>query len=460
MIRVSLYIILLLAYSLLAQNHAEFIDQDFKTGKEVTETCLMCHDDVAEDIMHTQHWNWLSESFKDPKTGKTIKAGKANAINNFCIGVESNHPRCTSCHIGYGWKDASFDFSDPTNIDCLICHDMTETYNKIPTGAGMPAEGLDLKKIAQSVGNPKRWNCGICHFDGGGGTGVKHGDMDDMLYKPTAELDVHMGGKDFQCTECHGGDGHNIKGASHSSMQQGTNHISCTDCHDENTHERSILNKHIDAVACETCHIPEYGRGLPTKTYWDWSTAGKDITPEKDKYGYPKYDKKKGDFVWSKNVKPYYTWYNGTATYIRNGDKVTAKNGVYLLNEIQGNISEKNAKIAPFKVMKGKQPYDPVNQVMVVPNLFGKEGFWKTFNWQSASEIGMKKAKIDFSGKIEFVETEMFWPINHMVPPAEEAVKCLSCHGKRGTLMDWEELGYPGDPIKIRGREHNKLVKN
>ena len=33
-------------------------------------------------------------------------------------------------------------------------------------------------KVAQNVGLPARENCGGCHFYGGGGDGVKHGDLD------------------------------------------------------------------------------------------------------------------------------------------------------------------------------------------------------------------------------------------------------------------------------------------
>ncbi len=119
---------------------------------------------------------------------KKLTFGKQDIINNFCIATSSNWPRCTSCHIGYGWKDASFDFEDPTNIDCLVCHDQTGTYKKSPTGAGMPEENVDLLKVAQSVGPTKKENCGACHFNGGGGTGVKHGDLDESLLLPYSRI--------------------------------------------------------------------------------------------------------------------------------------------------------------------------------------------------------------------------------------------------------------------------------
>ena len=35
-----------------------------------------------------------------------------------------------------------------TKIDCLVCHDTTGTYKKVPTGAGMPDPKVDLVAVA------------------------------------------------------------------------------------------------------------------------------------------------------------------------------------------------------------------------------------------------------------------------------------------------------------------------
>ena len=119
-------------------NHSKFavLQQDFKTPEEVTQACLSCHNTTDQEIMQTSHWKWERDYVTE--TGDTIKLGKKNILNNFCIGISSNQPRCTSCHIGYGWKDNTFDFTDNTKIDCLICHDKTGTYKKFPSGAGYP----------------------------------------------------------------------------------------------------------------------------------------------------------------------------------------------------------------------------------------------------------------------------------------------------------------------------------
>ncbi|MCB2207156.1 MAG: tetrathionate reductase family octaheme c-type cytochrome [Bacteroidetes bacterium] len=433
------------------EDHSEIFDAPFSSPQEVTETCLSCHEGVDADIMKTRHWNWLGDEFVD-KNGKTMILGKRNIINNFCIAVPSNWPRCTSCHVGYGWKDDTFDFTDGNNIDCLICHDQTGTYKKVPTGAGMPDPSVDLLKVAQSVGKTRIENCSVCHFNGGGGTGIKHGDMDGSMIHPTEDLDVHMGGLGFTCSTCHAGENHKILGASHGSLMAGTNHISCEGCHKEKPHKNKTLNDHMSAIACETCHIPDFAREEPTKTWWDWSTSGQDKQVELDEYGMPIYDMKKGDFEWGKKVIPEYRWHNGQADYYQFGEKI-GHTKVVELNKLAGDIKDSKSKITPFKLMRGKQIYDAENDYLIVPKLYGEGGYWKTYDWNSASELGMQSIELAYSGKYDFIETEMYWPINHMVPPAEKALRCTDCHTRKSSArLNWAKLGYEGDPMKKGGR--------
>jgi len=131
-------------------------------------------------VKATPQNNPLYLAFKNELTGQTL--GKKNVINNFCVATASNWVRCTSCHIGYGWKDTSFDHSSEENIDCLVCHETTGSYKKFPTSAGHPNDEPKkwppkkgklrqphyLQKIAQSVGKPGRSQCGTCLFYGGG----------------------------------------------------------------------------------------------------------------------------------------------------------------------------------------------------------------------------------------------------------------------------------------------------
>jgi octaheme c-type cytochrome (tetrathionate reductase family) len=442
------------------ENPHKEIEGPFNTPQEVTKTCLECHEDVGDDVLKTRHWLWLGKAFVEE--GKKVQMGKINMLNNFCVSVTSNWPRCTSCHIGYGWNDKTFDFTKKENIDCLVCHDLTGTYKKFPKGAGFPVKEPkkfmgktfnppDYLKISRNVGLPTRKNCGACHFYGGGGDGVKHGDMDSSLTDPPKELDVHMGGKNFSCTKCHISDKHNISGALHGSQAAGENHFGCVQCHKEKVHKKmaKIYDKHSKRIACQTCHIPEFARGLPTKTWWDWSTAGQDKKGAKDQYGKSLYNKKKGDFKWEKNVVPTYLWFNGIAKYHKLGQKIKDPKEVLIFNKILGDMKDSNAKIMPFKVMAGKQMYDSKNNTLIIPHLFGKGGYWKHWDWNKAFESGMKQSGQSYSGSFDWIETKMYWPINHQVAPKENSLKCKDCHGTTGRF-DWKALGYKGDPKKLK----------
>lgn len=142
-------------------DHGKFdvLKGPFATGPDVTKACLSCHTEAAQQVHKSIHWTW---DYTNPKTGQ--KLGKKNVINNFCVALDSNEPRCTSCHAGYGWKDAKCDFKSEANVDCLVCHEQTGTYKKFPVDAGhpnyvekqMPSGKVwpvaNLAKAAQSVG--------------------------------------------------------------------------------------------------------------------------------------------------------------------------------------------------------------------------------------------------------------------------------------------------------------------
>ena len=429
--------------------HENRIKGPFTSGPDVTKACLQCHERQAKEFIKHEHWTW-SATQSIPGHKERVEIGKKSGINNFCIAVPSNWPRCTSCHAGYGWKDASFDFENITNIDCLVCHDTTGTYKKDPIGAGMPADSVDLVKVAQNVGRTSRKTCGSCHFFGGGGDHVKHGDLDSSLIQPERTYDVHMGvdGPNATCQFCHQTTNHDIPGKAMSVSTGEGKRTECGGCHRGAPHKRSTLNKHTRSVACQTCHIPTFAKDNPTKTWWDWSQAGKDRKTVKDKYGMETYTKKKGEFRWDKNVTPVYAWYNGKSDRYVLGDIIDPKKITYLTKPL-GNLMDKNAKIYPFKVMQGKQPYDVENSYLVVPKVF--DGYWEHFDWNRAITDGMAAVDMPYSGRYDFVQTKMYWQITHMVVPKEQALRCIDCHVIKGRL-DWKALGYKGDPKKVGSR--------
>jgi octaheme c-type cytochrome (tetrathionate reductase family) len=459
-------------------DHSKFaeLDKAFASGPEVTKACLQCHTEAAKQIHKTLHWTW---DYLNPANGERL--GKKNVINNYCTAVPSNYEFCTGCHVGYDWKDGNYDFTREDKVDCLACHDTTGSYKKIPGLAGHPAykdmeyppksgrqvKAVDLRKVAQSVGKSSRDTCGACHFMAGGGDAVKHGDLDTSLKNPGKYLDVHMDAKglNFSCATCHMTQGHQVagsrfaptaadKGGAHiRGKEDKSNAATCQACHGQKPHEgtqEARLNSHTNKLACQTCHIPEFARAQATKMRWDWSTAGKldaegkPIT-RKDSGGRVNYDSKKGDSRWESHVQPDYVWFNGKVDYTLMGDPVNSS-GVTPINRFLGSADDGQSRIWPVKRFTGKQPYDVASKSLIVFHTAGQDdtAFWKNFNWDKAIATGMMTVGAKYSGKHDFVETEMLWPITHMVAPKQDAVPCHQCHRENGRLKDVPGIYLPG----------------
>jgi octaheme c-type cytochrome (tetrathionate reductase family) len=470
-------------------DHSKFkeLQKKFASGPEVTTACLSCHTEAAKQVQHTKHWTW---EYTDPKTGQ--KLGKKNVINNYCTTPISNEKDCMACHAGYGWKDATFDFKVEENVDCLVCHESTGTYRKLPGDAGHPiyarkefplgsgkfVEPVDLAKAAQSVVMPTRSNCGTCHFNGAGGDGTKHGDLDSSLKMPGKYIDVHMDAKglNFNCVTCHETQSHEVSGSRYQmpagmtgpARTRGKKEVSpeaCQSCHSDKPHKENFLNAerlntHTDKLACETCHIPLMSRsGVGTEKSWDWSTAGTmgpDGKPRftKDSAGHRAFDSKKGTFTWDSYLIPEYRWFNGHFSYKAMGDKIDPTK-VVEINHPDGTPGAADSRIWPMKVHRGKQSYDSVNNYLLVVHTAGEPddetALWINYKWPAAIETGMKTAGLPYSGKYGFVSTEMNWPIAHMVAPKQDALGCADCHAEEGRLK-----GITG--VYMPARDRNNLI--
>jgi len=463
------------------------------TAKEVTAECLRCHENEAKEMLETSHWKWQGPSPYSIGHEKRIDLGKHGmTFNNFCININGNWPSCTGCHIGYGWKDQHFNFKDTSNIDCLVCHDRTEWHEYTKTTAGWPKKDVDLKLVAESVGRPQRANCGMqCHFYGGHGGGTKHGSLTpllDELEEPVRNFDVHMGGKNnFKCQDCHITRNHKIAGRSIPiAVSEGD--MSCEYCHTDKPHVGSSLlshhlNKHTKNIACQTCHIPVFSKGMPTEVLWDWSMM----------------DEHKKGLHHGKRVKiqaghPTYMWYNGTAENYVLGDHIN-ENGITQLARPMGDFHDPSARIYPFKPHRGKQVFDLVNRYLLPFELW--TGVAVHHDWDRAIRAGVKSTDLKYSGKYGFTKTVMYQAVTHEVVPKERALSCRQCHTAlagpgnncsrchqkrkdvdftelvsrgidfrqlekegipvkkligKNDYIDFKALGYKGDPIETGGR--------
>lgn len=459
-------------------DHGKFeaLKGPFADGREVTRACLECHTEAGHQFMKNIHWTW---TYENEKTAQTL--GKKHLVNTFCTNARGNEGMCAQCHAGYGWKDSSFDFSNQDNIDCVVCHDRTGTYYKTPNSTGSKAcsimfedkQPIQWDKVAQSVGMPARENCGGCHFYGGGGDGVKHGDLDSSLIHPDRELDVHMDehGPNFACTSCHVTDKHIWAGSRYDMIAHDTEGTgkpgqrrdvaTCESCHGNAPHDSAglkgiKLDNHVDRIACQTCHIPEMARGgVATMVNWDWRTAGKTKNGEgyKEK-NYTQGDGKhratyksiKGSFEYGENLVPHYAWFDGQMQYTTIDTNFDPVSGPVEINRFDGSADDPASRIWPFKRMHTVQPYDKINNTLVYMHLWGddEDAYWGNYDLGRAIAVGMEKNEMPYSGEYGFVDTYSYWPITHMVAPKEEALACDDCHAEQGRLNGVTGVYVPG----------------
>ncbi len=448
--------------------HAGYFTEHAYAG---TQDCLTCHGKMGDEFMTTVHWQQFGIS-ANVQGREAERHGKRDYINNFCIAVPSNEARCSECHAGYNWSDKNFDFGNPKNIDCLICHDQTGTYKKSQTAAGTPDPAVDLKAVARSVGQndgvPSRRACILCHANAGGGDNIKHGDLSTDLIATTRAYDVHMGtdGANMKCTSCHGVKkdsagklvSHGIGGMPFHGVDEGALK-DCGDCHGSRasvhagTSVERVVRDH-PRLACQVCHVPAIARKLATKTEWYWAEAGQNIDPipVDPATGKQTYDKKKGRFVWQKNVRPTLLFHNGkwNKTMINVNDRYTALPAV--MAAPAATFSDPDAMIYPFKKMVGNQAADRNNKTLLVPHLFGTKAgpnpYWSKFDWNLALQEGAAYAGQTYTGQYEFVNTVMYLSVNHEVAPKAQALglnnNCAHCHAGQ---VDWAALGWSADPI-------------
>ncbi len=450
------------------------LKQDFLSGEQITNACLSCHSEAADQFHQSIHWTWLASGSK-----KDLRYGKAgHSVNNFCISANAMQDKsCLSCHPAWNKKGTKGE------VNCLVCHNSSgfnfeEAMTDIQ-GFATDMEDPEIKEIVADIQNevkdalvqislPSRKSCGDCHFLGGGGDGVKHGDLDTSLTNPNRELDVHMGvdGKNFSCTRCHTTVEHHIAGRIYTNPAVETRKslieddmapkITCVSCHSAEPHKRDAkMNDHTDVVSCQACHIPEFARVNPTKTWWDWSKAGKKKNGkayvEKGAFGKPVYKTIKGEFKWEKNVVPEYFWFNGSikSTIL---DQMIDPARTVRVSHPMGERSDPESRIYPFKIHRGVQPYDKINKKLVAPLLSGNKGFWGTLDMNDAISLGQQTMELTYSGRFDYVSTSFAYPITHMVAPKEKALACIQCHTRENSRL----AGIAG--IYLPGKDRTGLL--
>jgi hypothetical protein len=458
MIRRTITLLSLLTLVAMPALAADYTHQEYFEHYEGTKTCLGCHQDEAETFFHSQHYQWKGATPAIVNAeGQAL--GKKNTINDFCtnpipawIGITKNSrgeilsQGCSKCHAGLG-KMPSSEMSQEQleNIDCLICHasgyNRTLVENEDGSLEWKPIlwknqEGLD--SVSKRITMPKRTSCLRCHAGSGGGPNFKRGDIEYVLSDTDREFDVHMGkdGGDMACMDCHAGSSHRMRGRGVDLMgSDSPDRLSCEGaCHESAPHAKELLNRHANRVDCTVCHIPTFAKEDPTDMVRDWSTPA--YSEEKDKH-IP-------TFTFGSNVEPEIAWYNGTVWAQLPGIPVTQrKDGVVVMVEPQGSRNDSESKLFPFKVHRGKMPVLTEDRWMLPINV---EEFFADGNIDGAVREAAHVLYDIEDFEYEWVSVKRYMGIFHAVEPADNALRCLDCHGSEGRL-DWAALGYEIDPL-------------
>lgn len=408
------------------------------------QTCIACHSAEAESALHSEHMQW---------------AGKWKQVNTYCTAPEPADFACRSCHAGTG-KVTNLTVND---VDCLICHsdtyqralgpqtnDVTVVdwqgttkvyhfpikvngdYQMLPRFDLMPP-GTTMVDLARNVHLPTVGTCLRCHAKAGGADGGKRGDIFMALKDPalSPDVDVHISpsGANLNCQACHVPQDHLIPGQGIDLRVSEGGTVTCTQCHSAKPHGESDYNKHTDRVACQTCHIPTYGKVTGTEMSRDWTQPMWSDAACNGQGAWV------GQDVWQTNVIPTYTFWNGQSEVYDLTQPISADpDGFYTMARALGSIND--GKLYPIKVHTSNQPRENSTGRMVAYDVLWN---FLTGKFEEAAQRG-----VDFMGLpggYTWVNTRAEQLITHGVEPKDNALECAACHSTR-TQMDLRTLGY------------------
>jgi len=143
---------------------------------------------------------------------------------------------------------------------------------------------------------------------------------------------------------------------------------------------------------------------------------------------------------------PSYAWFDGQLRYTTRSMMIDPDSTVEI-NSFTGTPGDRDSRIWPLRVVEGRQAYDTERLQMLAAHVWGpttSTAFWTNFDWAAAIAAAMDYLGEDYSGSFDFVDTRMYWPITHMVAPAEEALGCESCHAPQARMAGITGVYMPG----------------
>lgn len=384
--------------------------------------------------------------------------GKWDEINTYCTSPIQSQWACITCHVSTG-KVQNQTIAD---IDCLVCHNNnyqrsfvrtqgntesltnwkgeTVTYNlpDLINGAYLqqPKPELDPVLLAQTVHLPDKASCLRCHAKAGGTDGAKRGDIYANLASANLSIhdDFHMSpdGANLNCQDCHvTGHDHKIPGRGIDLRISEGGTVSCTQCHAEKPHLAKNLNSHSGRIACQTCHIPTFGKNTSTEMTRDWRF------PVWNPAGLGGQGAWIGEESRASNQIPSYTFWNGQSFIYDMADAINPEpDGTFTMAKALGGINDAKSKLYPIKVHTSHQPRDNTSGRMIAYDVMFN---FMTGLFEDAANRGQNF--MGLNGPYTWVNVRTEQLITHGVETKDLSLQCASCHSTR-TQMDLRTMGY------------------
>ena len=420
------------------------------TWSDYPTTCRGCHEAEFSDAYQGLHYQWQGMGTDNLNKPGTLQGKATNAMNAYCISTLGNWKTCGKCHPGRGaqpvWTLTPSD-EQLNNIDCLMCHNEAYSQARVRLAdgtmgppAGTPQATLD--SYVQGIAAPNRANCLKCHAFAGGGDGIKRGDI-SAIQTNTADgdFDVHMATTrgNLACQACHTFVKHKVTGkGSDLEATDYASEVKCAtaSCHPERRtggHATSAINSHVAHVACQTCHVPVYGK-VATEVQRDWRVAVGSI-------GAFKPTETKGSAL-----KPTYSWWNRKTVNYLMGDSAVLNpaTGAYSMERLQGGVTgDTTNKLYPFKYKVAYQPMRTAGNILVA--LDTSEYLNGSGDYNAAVSKGLVNMGFSADDAFTTVKTDTYQLLNHTIADAQSTggvLNCADCHGNTTRMNLTGQLGY------------------
>lgn len=409
-------------------------------------TCVACHVDEAADVHASVMYQWQGEAplmtQGDSRQGKDL-----GGVNSYCVHILGNWNGCGSCHIGLGARpEAEPTHEQLTDIDCLLCHQQ-EYRRRLEGDVRVPdidTMAISMDEAVRTVHRPVRANCLQCHAKSGGGDAVKRGDLALAQGETTdRDFDIHMSvtGADLLCQDCHRFSDHRFEGKGSDLRPSDTaTTVECSRCHADKTsvwgHGDLEIGRHVDRVACQTCHIPFYAKNAAdtlaseaTETHRTWLDTAGTVAPI-----HPASEK-------ANDLVPVCRHWNGTSrnALLELPVAMDPATGRYPTSLPVGGVDDPDAKLYAFKHKTAVQPMDRSTRKLIA---LDTSVFFTTGDADEAVRMGLANMGLDPATEVEWVETETYQMLNHQVGDEDTALECEDCHESTARMDLKGRLGY------------------